>query len=112
MPRPTAEPLPRDLRERLRVAVQKADNAVGALRAIRREVARLPARYEGQRAAVRWEAEQALRPHWRGLGGDRGAKAAVWAALDGIWEDGPRDGESAPAKAPRTVTVAVAGGAR
>lgn len=104
----SAEALPRDLQERLQAAVRKADNPVGAVRALRREAARLSARYRGQRAALRWCAELALRPYWRDLTGDQAAKACVWAVLDGIWQDGPKKPDRTSAKAARRVTVAVA----
>lgn len=78
--------LPRDVHQRFERAVEGAHNPVAAVRALRRVAAHLPARYQGQRDAVRWAAELALRPFFRELKGDRAAKAAVWAALDGIWE--------------------------
>lgn len=78
--------LPPNLVGLLESAVARSDNPVGAMRQLRRAVAKLPVSFRSQEAAVRWAAEKALRPHWHALTGDQAAKAAVWAALDGIWE--------------------------
>ena len=82
----TGDVLPRNVLQRFERAVEDADNPVAAVRALRRVASRLPARYQGQRDVVRWEAEQALRPFFREMDGARAAKAAVWAALDGVWD--------------------------
>lgn len=115
---PKAEALPLDLPNQLQAAVQKVDNPVAAVRAVRRVVARLPARYKGQRDAIRWEAELAVRPFFEAdlrpfLGEDgaplKAAKAAIWAALDEIW-DGPNRGgldkmdNGSPTRAPSPPT--------
>jgi len=86
MPNSLSDVLAGDVAERLRTAVAGADNPVAAMRVLRRAVADLPADYHGQRDAIRWAAEQAMRPWWQGLTGDQGAKAAVWAALDSVFE--------------------------
>ena len=89
----TGQVLPRNVLQQFERAVEGADNPVAAVRALRRVASRLPARYQGQRDVVRWEAEQALRPFFREITGARAAKAAVWAALDGVWDrsDTPAD---------------------
>ncbi len=82
--------LPRHVFQRLERAVEGADNPVAAVRALRRAAARLPVRYQGQRDALRWASERALRPFFRKLKGDTAAKAAIWAVLDGLWDGSDR----------------------
>ncbi len=87
--------LPRNVLQRFERSVEGADNAVAAVRALRRAAACLPVRFTSQRDALRWASEQALRPFFRELQGDTAAKAAIWAALDGLWDGSDRSDKDA-----------------